>query len=908
MDESEKQEQYPSTLPQSKSPAISRRPHSNSNPVPPKVKPRQLTTQLPVPLTRSQSSATTTRPHSNSNPVPPKVKPRKLAEQLPSPLTRSQSSSKPTRPGSNLNPVSPKVKPHPLSTQQPHTLTWSKSSATPTTSYSIPHLNSNPVSPKVRPRQKTKQLSFTLPHSQSFATSTKPRSSSNPVPPKVKPRKLTTQLLPKLPLANSSAAPTTNCNQVPPKVKPRKVTTELPSTFSPSPVANPSDIATTQSSTFNTLSPKIKPHRLTSQEPSSVLQSPPLSSVQSPVQSPLLPKGKGSGYANIQNLTASSPNTNVLSKPVEYDIHQYEWEYTENVSESPSEDDFCFLCKKILNAPMLTECCGTHFCRTCIGSNIHNKVLLQCPNCKQQSVICILNKAKWRSILKLRVKCSLRERGCEWTGLIQDSLKHLALECQYMDVECNNGCGESIERHELAEHLEKFCSKRQVTCEYCKEEGELEIIKGDHLLKCPDFPIACSLECGEQFKRTFSENHTKECPQVEISCPYRFVGCDVIRKRSAMPSHLEKNCLEHGHLQSQYFHSELKKQGLKLQHQEDREDKVYINYDELRSEILTKFEDSSQLLLEQLTVDWMQMLKKNITKGNKMIAEVKHQLTYHYVHLEHTVKHIVFQLPSMLWEVDSKEIQFESRVVSGQFNEVWKGKDFEEKPVAIKKHKPGSVTSSKFLQEALTLKHFDHVNIIKLIGVCTSEEENLIVTEFMIYGSLLDFFKNEKKLLTSEQQIDMIEQAASGMAYLESMKCVHRAVSSRSLLIGENFKCKVGSFSLAKILKEDEHEYNIPQGERVQIKWSAPEVLIHNKCSTKSDVWSFGVLQYEIMTSKAIKMLNAKAECFILSGSKFECPPGCSDEHYDLITRCMSKNPDSRPSFDTVILHLSKNT
>ena len=590
-------------------------------------------------------------------------------------------------------------------------------------------------------------------------------------------------------------------------------------------------------------------------------------------------------------------------KTVKYDVHQYKWEF---IAESPSDDDFCLLCKRIVCEPVLTECCGIHLCKMCaVRCNMRDNRLLQCPSCMQHSVLCILDKAKWRNIFNLKVKCPLQERGCEWIGTIRESQEHLNKECKNVDLNCSWGCGKVIERHELLDHLQNSCRKRQVICKYCQTAGEFKMISGSHLLKCPDYPIACFLGCGEKFKQIHKELHLKVCPQVVTQCPYEFAGCDVTTKRNELSEHLKEGIQQHRILQSKHFQKELKKISFEFQKQEERSEKLYKYYDELNKMNATKSESSTKLLLKQFDTRSAHMLDWKSKEFSQKIGELKFKIRQSHEHLELAARQMISSIPNMMWKVDLKALKLESKIISGQFCEVWKGTHHNEKQAAIKRQKPGSTTLSKFLQEALTLKQFDHINILKLIGVCTSEGENLIVTEFMIYGSLLDFFKSKESVLTTEQQVSILEQAASGMAYLEGMNCVHRAVRSHSTLIGENFKCKIGSFSLAKILKGDEQEDKIPQGERMPIKWSAPEVLIHSICSTKSDVWSFGILQYEIMTCKVLKMLITNVECFIQVQSTLKCPPGCSEKQYNLIIQCLNQNPSMRPSFSTVVEQLT---
>ena len=124
----------------------------------------------------------------------------------------------------------------------------------------------------------------------------------------------------------------------------------------------------------------------------------------------------------------------------------------------------------------------------------------------------------------------------------------------------------------------------------------------------------------------------------------------------------------------------------------------------------------------------------------------------------------------------------------------------------------------------------------------------MIVTEFMSKGALLNYLRDhpESASLTIIDLIDMASQIASGMAYLEKVKLVHRDLAARNCLVGENRTVKVADFGLARILEED---YYIAQfGTKFPIKWTAPEAANKGKFTSKSDVWSFGILLYELFT------------------------------------------------------------
>ena len=582
-----------------------------------------------------------------------------------------------------------------------------------------------------------------------------------------------------------------------------------------------------------------------------------------------------------------------VQKHEDFDIHKWQWQFIGSLS----EDDFCCLCKKILKEPMLTECCGAQACKTCIEPKISFKQLLQCPNCKQSSVICISNKARWRDILKLKVSCLLQSKGCKWTGSIQEGHKHLICDCMNMDIECSKGCGQLIERNKITVHLEQFCPKRQVSCEYCKERGKAETITGDHLLECPDYPIVCDQGCGKQFRQAQFQGHVAECVEMIVPCDFQFAGCDVHLRRELMPQHLMEEIQIHSCLQSTYVCSKLAEDHLIQKCKEDNE-MMLEEAMELSKTIAIEVVESNK---HRIASACMQQLKQRTLVINQRMIDNRDKVAKAHEFIKKAEKKL---LPNTLWEVDPKCIQLQSKIISGQFTEVWKGQKYGEQ-VAIKKCITGSVTPSKFLQEAFVMRDLEHDNILKLLGVCTKEEPILIITEYMPKDNLSHFLKYQAETIILSQQVSIIQQVASGMAYLESKNCVHRAVSCRSVLIGDNVLCKIGSFSLAKMLKQSEQEYNIPQGERVPIKWSAPEVLTHNKCSIKSDMWSFGVVQYEVLSLKVLKMPNSMATFFILTESRIEQPPpGCPEPLYRLVVQSLGKNPDTRPSFASYVTKL----
>ncbi|XP_022533366.2 tyrosine-protein kinase Lyn [Astyanax mexicanus] len=252
------------------------------------------------------------------------------------------------------------------------------------------------------------------------------------------------------------------------------------------------------------------------------------------------------------------------------------------------------------------------------------------------------------------------------------------------------------------------------------------------------------------------------------------------------------------------------------------------------------------------------------------------------------------------WEISKESIRMVKRLGAGQFGEVWLALYNNNTKVAVKTLKPGTMSVDAFLQEANLMKNLRHDHLVRLLAVITKTEPIFIITEFMANGSLLDFLKSPPgRRIQLPKQIDFGAQIAEGMAYIEKKNYIHRDLRAANILVSETLLCKVADFGLARVIEEN--EYSASEGAKFPIKWTAPEAINYGSFTIKSDMWSFGILLYEIITHGKIPytgLNNAEVMARVQRGYRIPQPELCPSKLYEIMTTCWKSSPEERPTFD----------
>uniref|UniRef100_A0A8C3P7P7 Tyrosine-protein kinase n=1 Tax=Chrysemys picta bellii TaxID=8478 RepID=A0A8C3P7P7_CHRPI len=283
-----------------------------------------------------------------------------------------------------------------------------------------------------------------------------------------------------------------------------------------------------------------------------------------------------------------------------------------------------------------------------------------------------------------------------------------------------------------------------------------------------------------------------------------------------------------------------------------------------------------------------------------MITRLRHAVTTKANKVPSTAS-----LGNGIWELKREEIVLLKELGSGQFGVVqlgkWKGKY----DVAIKMIKEGSMSEDEFIEEAHTMMKLTHPKLVKLYGVCTKTYPIYIVAEYMANGCLLNYLRNHGKELQPFQLLEICYDICEAMTFLESQQFIHRDLAARNCLVDSDLTVKVSDFGMARYVLDDLYISSL--GTKFPVKWSAPEVFHYTKFSSKSDVWAFGILMWEVFTlGKQPYELYDNVQVIekVSEGYRLYRPQLASETIYQLMYSCWHELPEKRPTFHQLLSNI----
>jgi len=282
------------------------------------------------------------------------------------------------------------------------------------------------------------------------------------------------------------------------------------------------------------------------------------------------------------------------------------------------------------------------------------------------------------------------------------------------------------------------------------------------------------------------------------------------------------------------------------------------------------------------------------------------------------------------WEFPRHHLKIYGILGEGCFGQVWKCEALNidgkkgTTTVAVKTLKESASEKEKkdLISELNVMKMLDpHPNVVRLLGCCTGGTEKepiFVIMEYVAKGKLQEFLRKSRaehyygnlhgssQKLTSRDLTSFCYHVAKGMEYLSSKKVIHRDLAARNVLVTEQNICKVADFGFSRDVMINNIYERKSEG-RLPIRWMAPESLYDNIYTTKTDVWSYGVLMWEIATLGSTPypgMSGSEVMKKVKEGHRLEKPEHCDREIFNMMFYCWDKDPAERPSFTQLVKDL----
>ncbi|KAI5631479.1 protein tyrosine kinase domain-containing protein [Phthorimaea operculella] len=261
------------------------------------------------------------------------------------------------------------------------------------------------------------------------------------------------------------------------------------------------------------------------------------------------------------------------------------------------------------------------------------------------------------------------------------------------------------------------------------------------------------------------------------------------------------------------------------------------------------------------------------------------------------------------------QIKFLEELGEGAFGKVYKGalkKNGETLYVAVKalKENASAKTQADFRREIDLISELNHENIVCIVGVALREEPLCMLFEFMARGDLHEFLMGRAppsgKGLPPMRLLNIAHNIASGMQYLASHHYVHRDLAARNCLVSDDFVVKISDFGLSRDIYSSDY-YRVQSKSLLPVRWMPPESILYGKFTTESDIWSYGVVLWEIYSyglQPYYGYSNQEVISMVRGGELLAAPAGCPPLMYGLMRDCWRHSPTRRPAFEEIVLRI----
>ena len=304
--------------------------------------------------------------------------------------------------------------------------------------------------------------------------------------------------------------------------------------------------------------------------------------------------------------------------------------------DSVFEDFYCKKCNLVARKFTITSCCGESYCHACIAD--FQKQGKPCPACGEKEYTTLQQIKYQKRINCLQVYCSVKEKGCDWSGTLEQLDTHLDPDqdnCQYVDTKCPLNCHMTIPKDKVEQHVAQHCAKRPYVCQHCNFKATYEEVVDKHLPECKYVPLQCPNLCGVTFERDFMEDHMKMCRLEKVGCEFSGVGCDDRFRREDQEEHTRQNSQKHLTLtaslavetkeqlqqklleQDKKHKEEEEKLRQKIEGQEKKVEEQEMKISELEKQVIDKYKEHNEE--EQKLKQKIEELEKTLYKQEKRL-------------------------------------------------------------------------------------------------------------------------------------------------------------------------------------------------------------------------------------------------------------------------------------------------